>query len=500
MAKKLLFLILLVFVNLIINAQTVSGKIINNISLNPIENVAIITNIKTGTISNKLGKYIINLKNVSTITFSCLGYQSKTVSKNLLIKRNYNIKLIENINQLDEIQLNIAKISLDSLLIKTAKSMKENYLSEAVKQELNAIESQKMDFKKLDLELKSSSLLSRESKKLAEQELKTFSENLQNRKPEFTSAFKASVFTKEKYSKKAKKTFTTHKIENIKGFKKANIGEGITVKNITEKLQNIVLKYLNSDKTYKIKSGLFKVEDSLSLKKVSKISDSIKKENSFSNFNATNYSRDVKNIGTFYKTSSEKNFLNRKYYNHNLEINEVLGVLKYYVISFKPRKSKAKYSGKIYIDPSDFSIKKITYKFAKGKRGEHLNLKFLLGIKFSENEHNVTIYYEKNEDNKIYVSYFNEAKTSYAYINRPLKFIENTIDKNKVKFNIKVEINVFQTTEVLLKNTIYVDASSIKSNKKEDFKKRTNYLSKEAYNNTNWKNRLQIKEYLKNYE
>lgn len=97
MAKKLLFLILLVFVNLIINAQTVSGKIINNISLNPIENVAIITDIKTGTISNKLGKYIINLKNVSTITFSCLGYQSKTVSKNQLVKSNYSIKLIENI-------------------------------------------------------------------------------------------------------------------------------------------------------------------------------------------------------------------------------------------------------------------------------------------------------------------------------------------------------------------------------------------------------------------
>ncbi|WP_435414831.1 carboxypeptidase-like regulatory domain-containing protein [Polaribacter aestuariivivens] len=480
-------------------SQTISGKVINENSLQPMENVSIVTNLKTGTTTDKFGRFSLNLKDVKTVTFSFLGFSSKTIPIDDLKKLNYIIELTEIVNQLNEIQLNIAKISLDSLLSKTTKSMKNNYLHESVKQEMYAIDTQKMDFKKLELTLKSSSILSKKNKNLAEQELKEFSDNIQQKKPEFVNEFKAKTMSKEIYEPKLKKTLTFYKTDTIQGFKKADVGNGLTIKNVTNKLQNIVLKHLSNDKTYKVKSGWFKVEDSLSFKKVLKTNDSLENSNTFSNIKVSNYLMSIKKESVFFNKTNESNFFDRKYYNHKLEKNEVLGTAKYYVISFEPRKSKAKYTGKIHINPFDFSIKKIAYQFADGKRGDHINLRFLLGVKFSENKNEVTLFYETNEFGKIYPSYCYETKTSYAYVNRPIKFIENTEEKEKVKFNIKVEVNVSETTEVLLNEPLKINSSDIKPFKKEDFKKRTTYMSKEEYENSSWKNRAIIKQYLQKY-
>jgi hypothetical protein len=498
MAKITVLFIFLLFIHSVTISQTISGKIIHQKTQDPIKNVAVVSNIKTGTTSNILGEFSLNLKNTATLSFSCLGYQKKTLTISQLANTNYVVTLIEDINQLEEIQLYISKIPLDSLLVKTTKSMNKNYLSETLKQELYAVENKKIDLKKLSLELKSSSLLSRKNKKLAEQELKEFSENIQRRKPVFTSEFKAQVYSQEMYFKKGNTTYTQLIIDSIQRYRKATISEGITVKNITKKLQLIILKYLNTDSNYKIKSGLFKVEDSLSLKEVSKMSDSIKKGNSFRNSEAINSISNSKGMGAFFKTKSEKNFLNKKYYKHRLENNTILGSLKYYVISFQPRKSKAKYVGKMFIDPSDFSIKKITYGYAKGKKGEHLNLKLLLGVKFSENKNHVTLFYEKNKNKKIYTSYFHETKSNYIYINRPFKFIENTKERNKVKFNIKLEINMIETLEVFSKNTRSTPLRKMIN--KESLKKKTVFMTKEAYNSSHWKNRIMMHKYLEKYQ
>ncbi|WP_091893473.1 carboxypeptidase-like regulatory domain-containing protein [Polaribacter sp. KT25b] len=486
------------------NSQTISGKIYNINSLEPIEKAAIITNLKSGTNSDEYGNYSLNLNNVTTITFSCLGFQSKTISKNELIKRNYIVKLIENINQLKEFQLNIAKISLDSLLIKTTRNMKENYLSSPVKQDVYAIENQKLDFKKLEFELNSSSILNRKKRKLAEKDLIKFADNLKKRKPTFGTEFKSTILSNKFYSEKIKKDVDSYQVKEVQGFQKINIGNGISIKNIAEKLQNVVLKHLSTKFTYKVKSGLFKVEDSLSLAETTKIADSLAKDNTFSDYNQTYPLSNIKRKGLFFNVSSENNFLDQKYYKHKLEENELLGVNKYYVISFKPKKSKSKYAGKIYIDSSNFFIKKIEYAYANGKRGEHLNLKFLFGIKFSENEHNVTLFYEKNENNKVYISYLKENNTNYAYIDRPIKFIENSSDKNKVKFNIKIEINVNEERETLVNNITDYESDNLKKKTKEElkaaYKKRTPFMTKEEYNTTDWKNRFLIKQYLEQYK
>ncbi|AUC84007.1 hypothetical protein CW731_01290 [Polaribacter sp. ALD11] len=497
MHLKLHLIFLFFFGSFAIYAQKTTGKIFSKNLNQPIEKVAIATNIRTGTISNKLGEFKLDLKNVETITFSFLGYETKTFSVHDLKNLGFTVYLSETVNQLNEIELKIAKISLESLISKTIDSMKKNYISRAVKQNFYVFEKQKMAFQKLALDLKSSSLLNRKNRKLAQNELQSFSNYLKVNSPEFTKEFVGVISSKEILNKKIGKTFKLNKIDTVIGYKKNDIGKGITINNIQDKLQNIILKHLRNDKTYKIKTGLFKVEDSLSFKELSKKNDSIQKDNSYGEFRVTSNKRAAEVKGLFFKNEDEHNFLNGTYYHQKLEKNEIIKGQKMYVVSFKPRKSKSKFSGKVYINPYDFTVKKLIYKYAKGKRGEHVNLKWLLGIKYSENENSTILLYKKNEIGKVYASYFKQTIKNYAYINRPIKFIENSKEKEKVKFNIKVEVIMNEITEVLLNNTTYILKESITTNKKEDFSRRKQYISKETYLASHWKNRKLIDIYLK---
>ena len=472
----------------------------NKTSLKPIDKVAIITNLKTGTTSNKLGSFTLQLDNVESITFSCLGFVSTTIKINSFKEENFIVSLLENIDQLDEIKLNLTKISLDSLLIKTQKSMNDNFITGPVKHRFYLRENAIVDFKKLELDLEKSSLLSRKNRKLAEQELIEYSNELQSSKLAIASEFSGILSFKEMVKKKEKKNSDIIKVDSVQGYKHSTGKKNINLKDAQSDLQTIILKHLNKDKTYKISSGLFTIEDSLSMKKVLHKSDSTRANNTFKKYKLMYSYKVAKRNSTFFSEKNETNFFNQKYYNHILEQKEALGTSMVYVISFTPRKSKSKYRGRIFIHPKDFTLAKIEYQFAEGKRGMHFNLKWVLGVKASLNLKKVTLFYEKNIEDKVYNSYYKETSESYAYVHRPIKFKENSKTRNKVKFDIKVELNTTETKEVLLLDAINIAESAIEPLEKVDLGKYIRYTSLEDYNNTKWQNRKLIIDYLEKYE
>ena len=143
--------------------------------------------------------------------------------------------------------------------------------------------------------------------------------------------------------------------------------------------------------------------------------------------------------------------------------NEILDNKMYYAVSFAPNKSKSKFSGRILIDAQDYTVAKIEYSFADGKRGQNINLKWLLGLKVAENIKNVCVYYEKNMKNKVYLAYAKETLGSYAYVHRPIKFKENSKDNHKAKFDIKIEVDIKSTKEFLISKAYSIDDKKIKS-------------------------------------
>jgi spore coat protein U-like protein len=132
MLKQIFFVYLFSFGSFAFLAQKISGKVYSKNTLEPIEKLAIATNLNNGAISNIDGSFKLNLKNSSTITLSCLGYVTKTLSIKTLKKINFTVYLDETVNQLAEIRLHIIKTSLDSLLLKATKSMQENYIYRAI--------------------------------------------------------------------------------------------------------------------------------------------------------------------------------------------------------------------------------------------------------------------------------------------------------------------------------------------------------------------------------
>jgi hypothetical protein len=72
-----------------------------------------------------------------------------------------------------------------------------------------------------------------------------------------------------------------------------------------------------------------------------------------------------------------------------------------------------------------------------------------LGIKFVENLKQGTIIYAK-EGTHYQPKYMKEETGSYFYVNRPIKFIENSPEKRKVGFSFKIEGNNRNKQELLI--------------------------------------------------
>lgn len=498
---RLLFLAVTVLFSLHSFSQKIEGKVLSKKKDTPIFNVAIKTDANVGSTSNENGIFKVDLLNATTITFSCLGYQTKIVKINTLQKNNYTVYLLENVNILDEIEITASSINIDSLLLKTKKNMRLNFIREdSIKQTFYSYSQQIVrPTEKSDVDLKRTNLLDRKQTKLARAELDSLANKYAKKPGIITEEFyldKEPAFLKE--NKSTEKKITT-KINKIAGYKNNYIDETISVDEMDKIFKNTLLKYLDTTKSYKIKTGLFTIDKDISFQKISKMKDSVENDNNFKSSYGLLRHKEANKDKLFFLKDDETNFLSRKYYDHVINNPVYLNNKKFYSVSFSPKKSKSKFFGRMLIDAEKLIVNKIDYKYAEDKKGQHINLKFLLGVKFSEDNKNVSIHYKTTETNKLFVKYFKETKQSYAYISRPLKFTENKgwfERKDKVKIDFTFEVNFTESKELLYEPPTILEKKEFTTVTKERNKQKTPFLNKEAYENTKWKNKQLIKNYL----
>ena len=156
-----------------------------------------------------------------------------------------------------------------------------------------------------------------------------------------------------------------------------------------------------------------------------------------------------------------------------------------YKLSFKPKKSKAKYKGTLIISESDFAIIRVDYKLEEGKKVSGINLKFLLGVKSLDNISNGKLIYKKNNNSDGYfLHYLSQESGKYFYVNRPLKFIELTNDeKDVVAFDLKIEGNAIEKKEYLKIKSSESTETIIENFKENDFK----FIQIKEYDPKLWK-------------
>lgn len=496
MSKRIPFF-LLMFISFKTFTQEISGKILSKNTKSPIENVSIISDLKTGTTTDKNGNFTISINKIKNLHFSFLGFEPKTILVDDLKKMNYTIYLSESTNQLEEIKITSFVFSLDSLLKRTTNSMKKKYYDTIIQQEIYLVKKNKLNFKNLEVDLKTNKTKYSIDAKKMQTELNKLSEYILKKPLKSETDFKGIISSKKINStyKDKKISFYISDFKEITGHLTYDASQKKSFEELQKEFQMIISKNIHQENTFRVKSGLFKIEDSLSVNEKSFLNDSINFK-SFKPSNIASFKTTAEKLATFFNHSDEKNFLNTIYYEHTLEKIRLIDNQKIYEISFKPRKTKSSYQGKLHINSSDFTISKISVSYADKKRGDHINLKLLLGVKFEENLHNLTIYYEKLNEEKIYTSYVKNEKSTYIYANRSFKFIENSNNKNRLKFNFKTEVDYSESFELFFKNPILLAKYSMKPQNKDYYKQRIPFITAEAYSKSTWKNRKEIDEYL----
>ena len=257
--KKLVLLITLFFISMCITSQNITAKLVDKSNKKPIPYATIKTGKFSGVISNEEGYFSLNLEDLhtKTITISCMGYQSKTLNIATIKTYGFIIPLEEAMNQLSEVYISSKKPNADSIIAKVKAKLNENYDINLNKYSVFYRSTEYSNFKSLDFEIEKASHVKSKNLRKANQSLNALSKHIISSNIIHFSDFKGELSSLDKDSSKLVVNKATKLIDHKNDF---------SIEAVQEKAQKLVLKYLDTTKTYKIKTGLFKIEDSLSLK------------------------------------------------------------------------------------------------------------------------------------------------------------------------------------------------------------------------------------------
>ena len=460
------------FSNIIsLNAQSITGQILDSKTKEAISFATIQFGENDGVVSNAEGFFTLNIEKLDaakSFTVSYLGYQTETLTVDQLTANKSIIYLSEALNQLDTVYLTNKFPSVDSIMKMVNRNLSKNHNPALSKHTLFTRETTFFKPSKIDIEIEKSSGFKKSQLEASNKQLDSLTRSITSRKPSqsFTDVLSDFYVLDNAQAK----------MEVVKATKLFDVNNQNNYDEIQKKATNIILKHLDIYKTYKLKSGLFKIEDSLSLKSSEKKKDTAN-NNLLASLKGETHKFFMKN--QFGGSSFLDFVLDTSIYEYTIEdVTNYQGDF-VYIITFMPKKRKANYIGKLYISETDYAVLKVDYAYAEGKTGEKLNLKFLLGVKYVENEHKGNIIFRKNEESSLYYPYYiNEESQKYVYVHRPIKFIENGGDKNKVGFDFVIEGHVVEKMEYLnLGHTTVTttDFNAIKEAKTVDYQKLSKY-------------------------
>ncbi|QRM90443.1 carboxypeptidase-like regulatory domain-containing protein [Lacinutrix sp. WUR7] len=468
----LFFLLLSIFSFFKIEAQTISGKVISS-SNEEIPFATIQIGNDYGVISNEEGNFSIETKGfiaTDSVTISCLGFE-----KNAFILEDFTSKeyvLNEKLNELSEVFLNHTALSADSIMFYVNANLKTNY-----KLDLNDFKvfSRKTDYivgDLADFKIKKSTGFKRKQLKAFNDDFDKLETSLVNNKSKQYTDFVGSLKVLDK---------DNAKLEVEKAISLRDEKNNQSMESLAERGQDIVMKHLDKDKMYTVKSGFFKVTDSATVNK-----EEIKKRQD--TVNTLRYAKNetfnmIKN-SSFSNPDAKLDFVtNTRKYKYSLKDVTFLDSEMVYIIAFKPKRSSALYTGSLYVSNDTFAVIRADYDFYENRIGDKLNLRLLLGIKYIEKNKKGIVVYKKWDDNFYYPSYINTQIDRYFYVNRPIKFIENDNSRNKVAFNFKIEGTFKGKSELLI-----ISRSDLQTTDFTNYteKTRIDYENPKAYDATIW--------------
>lgn len=421
----------------IVQSQSLSAIILEKGTGNPIPYAAVKIDDYNGVISNEEGIFTINNPNVKSIIISCLGFQELEISIDAIIKADYKIELETSVNQLNEILISNKLPNIDSIIFNIRKNFKQNHDLANTELELFSRRTSYFDFKNFEIDVKKAQAIPKKALSELNDEVSRLTSNVIKSNSKSFNDFSGNLFIGDSSKTKLIPKQSTELVD---------VKNDYSVEKVQERSQTIFLKALDTNLTYKVRTGIFKVEDSLSFNEIT-----VKDEPS------THSVKELKsrltpllsNIQNFENTIIGE-ILDTKLYDFSIRDVTFTDGSMAYVIDFKPRKGKAKFAGTLIVMSNNYAIKRLDYSFAEGKRGTKVNLKLIAGVKYVEEGELGSIHFEKDIDNRYKPFYIQQNSVNYVYVSRPFTFIENSSNKNKFGFKILIEGRMVDKSEMLV--------------------------------------------------
>ena len=451
---------------------------------------------KKGVISNEFGHFSINISNcleTDTLRISYLGFQTQDLTIKDL-RESSIIHLKEDNLMLDNITLFGNLLDPESIVKKVLENKNINYGKTNFKKQIFLRNRYTNHINKLNFRYNKSNFsnLDKELIEVLEKEI-----------PKHTISYRDFLGDVYLLHEEDSAALKINPIKIIELEEKSDLTELVELENTFKEVFN----NLNENEYWKIKSGIIgsKIhvdENSVSFGSEKEKTDSLTTNNPKDPFRSEKWR--ISNLDKFASFENEKkwDFLyNTNKYEYTLSGVTVANGEEVYIINFHPN-NKGIFVGRMYISMETFALVRVDYKYDIGKTGMDIQL---FGIGYTENKFNVSMYFEKKE-NQYKLKYCSKIESSIFSFNRSI-----ALQKKRKRFlfdkklnEIKIGINLIGDHELSIEMLV-IEEGSINQNQFNNFKEkeRVDIIYVDQFNEDLWKGYTiieptkQMKEYKK---
>lgn len=400
----------------------IQGKVIDVQTKEPIAYATVQIGDKVGVITNQEGNFTLEIKEEyqnQKILISHIGYEPLYMDW-ISWKNGQSVALQPANNVLQEVVLG-PRLTIPQILEKFKTNSAKNHVFANKRIQYFQRTKGVVTPKDFELDLKKVTFA---NQKQLQQKLQEFIQSVKNKDIENYT----EVMTEVYHSTRGLGT------NHIKALKLVD-PKGFNLDNFEEKFLELTFHKLESPYTYKIKTGIIRLDKDASFKDIlkdSKAADTLKNTSGF--------------YFLSYAVVSNKEFItNQDAYAYEFKGIQMVQGMPCYHIAFQPKKSKAKYVGEMMIHAEDFGMVYHQYQLAPDKKEFNINLKWLLGIKVQSIEVGREVLMSKASDGSYYPQWIKNKESNYAYINRNLNIIENH-PKRKERKQLNLDFLIEMTT------------------------------------------------------
>ena len=407
-------------------AQSLSSKILDSVTKNPIPYATVLIK-KKGVITNEEGQFTFlmdeSIQATDSLHISSIGYES--LDKPISEFTEKVIYLSPKAIELREVIVSNKNYTAEEIVEMAQENLEKNYRKELAKKRLFLRQSDDNRILKTDYTIKESTIDALN---------KSFLDSVISTVPKSDSYY--SEMLGDFYGNQEERQ---QKLSIIKASKLFDKSRELDYDLLEERFNDIIKKNVKTDSYFKVKSGLIgtKVEaediyyedeatiDTTDVAAVNKQLEEAKKKKEKQKENYAKWKRssltDLYNTLPIFEDTDYNILWKPNRYHLTLEDFTYIGDKALYVISFTPKRSED-YEGKLYIDADDFALVKMDFKNVKS-----LKTFKLLGISYNVYLKEGSILFNKANDGLYDLKYLNVLSAERFGFRRPVQIIE----KNK---------------------------------------------------------------------